>query len=112
MTLLLKPHTVTVYAPAQAVDGATKQVAAMQHSGTGQSVICKVEPLDAETAFGMYGVEAREPRRLMCELADEAKMVTNARVVYDSQNFRVRAVKRFGAYTETAHLTCLLSKEE
>lgn len=114
MSLLLKPHSVTVIEPEQGVDELTGKVGSLVHPGVGATISCKVEPISAEDAFNRYGAEVRRGYRLMCELEDERLFPLNALVTWDgapSGRLRVKATKRHTAFWDTAHGSVLLEEE-
>ena len=112
MPLLIKPHTVTATVPDAEVNTADLVVGAVTHDGPGFSVACKVEPMSAESAFGMFGIEVTSPHRLMCDPSDGVRFPTNARVVWGDLTFRVRGQKVRNSLPATAHIVVLLAIEQ
>lgn len=97
MGLRLRPHSVAVFAPVETVDGATSRVSALTFGVSATATVtCKMEPLSPSTAFDLFGVDSRQPHRLMCDDADGASLArVGTRVVWNAVNYRVVAWRRF-----------------
>ena len=89
-SMLLTPHTVTVYPQTAQKTG---DVRTRPLEGVGVTVFCQITPDVAGTAFNRIGQELNNPHSLLCNVADYAKFTPNCRVVWTyltiTQTFRV-----------------------
>lgn len=111
MGLSLRPHTIRLYAGEQYTRPDRRTAEALTHPGAGVEVLGKIEPLAPGTAFEAFGVEVERPHRLMLDPDDGEGLAVNDRVTWGARAFRVRAVRVFDSFPDTAHVTALLDEE-
>ena len=109
MSLRLRPHTVTVYAPEPVTSG--NVATGVDWSSNGQEVRCQVTPEKPSTLFESYGMETRRPHVLLCDITDAVHFVINARVALGTRRFKVLSLpENWNAETSTSFAQMFLEE--
>lgn len=111
MGLVLKPHSVTVFAPSKASVGGKPGTVAW--SGVGASRMVQITPMSAEAAFQRAGVEVSRPHLLLDEPEGASSYPINAKVTLGSRTFYVVGPPEvFDGIADAASHCSVLLKED
>ncbi len=109
MSLRIKPHIVTVYAPEPVTAG--NVATGVDWSTSGQEVRCQITPEKPSTLYESYGMEAKRPHSLMCDIEDADHFVVNSRVVLGTRKFKVLSLpEKWNAESSTSFAQTFLEE--
>ena len=95
MALPFKPHTVAVSTVSQS---ATAGVANNLAFAEAVDVAGQMTAKDLSTAYESFGIEAKQPHKFLCDIADAAYFTIGSRVVWDSRTFAVTSPVRISKH--------------